>query len=133
MKGFKKLALAFVLVIGLIGLVGCSSSETSDGKVDAKIILVLKDGKEVPYDIKVTKDASLRDALYEAKLISEETYGAFFIEDIDGHVANVEKDGCTWLICDKDGKQLENNNFDEAKISGGETYILKYYKVPDMD
>lgn len=133
MKRFKKLAFAFMLVIGIVSLVGCSSPNTSNNKVDAKIILVLKDGKEVPYDIKVTKDSSLRDALYEAKLISEETYGAYFIEDIDGHVANVEEDGCTWLICDKNGNQVEKNNFDEVKITGGETYILKYYKVPDMD
>ena len=135
-KSMKCIALVLVLAVSLAMCVSCSSSSSSSSssntKIKAKIILVLKDKTEVPYNITVKKGSTLRKALYQAKLIDKKTYGAMFIEDIDGHVANVEKDGCTWNPTDKNHKQI-SGTFDEIKVKDGETIYLEYYKVPDAD
>lgn len=141
MKKIWKIAallLALVMMVGM--LTGCGNGnkdqgggESGDGKVDVHIVIVDKDEKEYPYDIHVTAGSTLREALFEAELISEETFYAMFVEDIDGHVADVLNDGCTWLPCDADGNQLDPPNFDEITMKGGETIKLVYYVVPDMD
>ena len=84
------------------------------------------------YDIEVTDGVSMREALFEGKLITEEQYGAMFIENIDGHVADVENDGCTWMIQDKDKKDI-SSSMDEVKVHDGEAFYLQYYVVPNFD
>ncbi len=55
-----------------------------------------------------------------------------FVENIDGHVADVLNDGCTWLPQDEDGNQIKGT-FDEITVSAGQTIPLVYYVVPDFD
>lgn len=134
----KLLALVLVLALSLCVLAGCSKDDSEDGgnsgdgKIDMKIVLIDKDDQQYPYDLHVTDGASLRDALYEAKLITEETYYAMFVENIDGHVADVLNDGCTWLPLDENGEQIMGT-FDEITVSAGQTITLQYYVVPMMD
>ena len=126
-------ALMLVLVLCLGMLAGCGEKQTADGdKINTKIILVLEDGTEKPYELNVTKDATLRDALYEAKLITEETYYAMFIDNIDGNIADALNDGCTWMPTDMDGQQIMGT-FDEIIVKDGETIKLVYTVVPNFD
>jgi hypothetical protein len=101
-------------------------------QISATIILVLEDETQVEYPITVTKDSTLRDALYEAQLISDDDYYDLFVQNIDGHVANVYEDGCTWLPQDTEGNQIMGS-FDEIIVEDNETIYLVYYLVPDMD
>ena len=142
------LVLALALALGV--LAGCGSSGSGDSsnnpanntasdsnsstgeKINAQIILVDKDEAEYSYDINVTDGATLREALYEAELITKDTYEAMFVEDIDGHVASVLVDGVTWLPCDADGNQL-GGLFDDITVKDGDVIKLVYYVVPEMD
>lgn len=132
----KILAIVLVLSLSLCVLSGCSKEgdggEGDGGKIDMKIVLIDKDEKTYNYDLHVTDGATLRDALYEAGLITEETYYNMFVEDIDGHVADVLNDGCTWLPLDENGDQIMGS-FDEITVSAGQTITLRYYVVPMMD
>ncbi len=130
----KITAPALVLALSLCVLAGCSKKDGgSDGdKIDMKLILIDKDEQQYTYDLPVTDGATLREALYEAKLISEETYYNMFVENIDGHVADVLNDGCTWLPQDEDGNQIMGS-FDEITVSAGQTITLVYYVVPNFD
>lgn len=127
------IALGLLCCLTLIMSVGCSSADAGNSeKVTAKIILVLEDGTEVPYDIEFTDGATLRMALYEGGLIEEDQTAAMFVENIDGHIADVMNDGCTWLPCDENGEQI-TGSFDEITVKGGQTIYLQYYVVPYMD
>jgi len=95
-------------------------------------LLVLEDGTEKTYNLHVTKGATLRNALYEAKLISEETLYAMFVEEIDGNVADVLNDGCTWMPTDMEGNQIMGT-FDEIIVEAGKTIKLVYTVVPNFD
>ncbi len=130
----KITALALVLALSLCVLAGCSKDDggSDGGKIDMKLILIDKDEQQYTYDLHVTDGATLREALYEAKLISEETYYNMFVENIDGHVADVLNDGCTWLPQDEDGNQIMGS-FDEITVSAGQTITLVYYVVPNFD
>ena len=130
----KILALSLVLILCLGLLAGCAGNDTPAGgdKAKVKITVIDKDNKEFPYDIEVTDGVSIREALFEAKLITEEQYGAMFVENIDGHVADVINDGCTWMIQDKDKKDL-SSSMDEFKVHDGDVLYLQYYVVPNFD
>ena len=127
-------ALILVLVLALGAFAGCDSNAgtNTDDKIDTTIILILEDGTEKTYDLHVTKDATLRDALYEAELITEETYSAMFVENIDGNIADVMNDGCTWMPTDMEGNQIMGT-FDEITVKAGETIKLVYTVVPNFD
>lgn len=84
------------------------------------------------YNLNVTDGATLREALYEAKLISDDEFYAYFVQDIDGHIADVENDGCTWMPADADGNQIPGT-FDEITVEEGGIIYLVYYVVPDFD
>ena len=127
------------MALSLCALAGCSkdgeaggSGDSADGKIDMKIVLIDKDDEQYTYDLHVTDGATLRDALYEAGLITEETYYAMFVENIDGHIADVLNDGCTWLPQDENGDQIMGS-FDDITVSAGQTITLQYYVVPMMD
>ena len=130
MKKFFALSLALILCLGL--LAGCAKDAGSGEKATAKLILVDKDEKQYTYDLEITDGMTLRDALWQNKLISEEEYGAMFVQNIDGHIANVLDDGCTWMPQDTDRKQI-SGTFDEITLKSGETIYLQYYVVPDFD
>ncbi len=126
------LILAFVLMLGLMA--GCNSKPNEDGdnKIDTTIILVLEDKTEKTYQLHVTEGATLREALYEAKLISEDTYYAMFVDNIDGNIADAINDGVTWMPTDMDGKQIMGT-FDEITVEAGKTIKLVYTVVPMFD
>lgn len=135
--------MAGMLVLGTLTACGGSDKDKDkDGAktANAKIVLVLEDGTEVPYDISVKEGVSVRDGLFEAKLITEEEYGAMFVSNIDGHIADTMNDGVTWLPCDKDGNQLSAERtgeyycfLDSILVNDGDEIYLKYYVVPNMD
>ena len=108
------------------------SGDSADGKATVNITLVLEDGTEVPYELHVTDGATLRDALYEAELISEETYYNMFVDNIDGHIADALNDGVTWMPLDENGEQIMGT-FDEITVSNGQTITLQYTVVPNFD
>ncbi|MBR1780670.1 MAG: hypothetical protein IJ751_04615 [Oscillospiraceae bacterium] len=124
--------LVLVSCLGLLALSGCGSSKSSGEQVAATLTLIDKDDAEYTYDIHFTDGATLREALFEAGLISEAEHGAMFVEDIDGHIANVEEDGCTWMPLDADKKQIMGT-FDDITLHGGDVIYLQYYVVPDFD
>lgn len=135
MKKTFVLSLIVALVLGL--LVACGATEnggTDNGgdKATVKLTVIDKDEAEFPYEISVTDGTTMREALFEGGLISEEQHGAMFIEDIDGHIADVEEDGCTWMIQDKDGNDL-GSSMDEVTVHDGDEFILLYYVVPFFD
>ena len=107
-------------------------TEADDGKLTAHLTIIDKEGQKFEYDIKFSEETTMREALFEAGLISEEQHGAMFIEDIDGHVADVMNDGCTWIIQDKDANDI-SANMDEVIVKDGDEYILQYYEVPNFD
>ena len=125
--------LALVLCFGLIA--GCAAKDDTAGsgdKINTNIILVLEDGTEKTYALNVTSGATLREALFEAGLITEETYYAMFVDNIDGNVADVFNDGCTWMPTDTEGTQIMGT-FDDIIVKDGETIKLVYTVVPNFD
>lgn len=133
MKKFRFVALILALCLGLSLLAGCGSTASDSDKASATLILIDKDEKEYSYDIKFTDGATLRQALFEAGLITEEEYGAYFVENIDGHIADVENDGCTWSPLDADKNPITGKSFDDITLTDGDTIYLQYYVVPDFD
>ncbi len=132
MKKILTIFLALTMVIG--SLVGCSGGDksSSDSKAKVSIVLVLEDQTEKNYEIECTEGTSLREALYEGGLITEETYGAMFVDTIDGNTADTINDGVTWMPTDSDGKQIMGT-YDEITVTDGQTIRLVYTVVPDMD
>lgn len=131
----KKILVAFLVLVScmsLLALCSCGNRSSGEQQVTAKLILIDKDETEYSYDIAFTDGISLREALFEADLISEEEYGAMFVENIDGHIANVEEDGCTWLPLDADKEQI-SGSFDDITLHNGDTIYLQYYVVPNFD
>ncbi len=126
------LILALVLCFGLIAGCGAKEEAGSGDKITTNIILVLEDGTEKPYELNVTSGATLREALFEAGLITEDTYYAMFVENIDGYVADVFNDGCTWMTTDTEGNQIMGT-FDDIIVKDGETIKLVYTVVPNFD
>ncbi len=128
----KIIAIAVVLVVAACTFVACSanSGKTNDGKINAKIILVLEDKSEIPYDIHVTDGASVREALFEAGLIDEASQTAFLVENIDGHEAKAF-DGVLWNVCDENEEML--GPMDDVTISDGKTIKLIYTVAPNFD
>lgn len=145
MKKHIVLPLITVLILSIALLAGCGGNNNeesnSSAKVNAKIVLVLEDKTEVPYDISVTPDQSVRDALFEAGLITQETKEGMFVDTIDGHTADTMNDGVTWLACDKDGNQLEHEiesdslfwSGDFIKVDDGDEIYLVYSEVPNFE
>lgn len=131
---WKLTALILALVLAAGVLAGCSGGggQKSGGKAGIKIILVLEDETEATYDINVTAGATLREALFEAELISEETNYAMFVDNIDGHVADAMNDGVTWMPYDADGNQI-TGTFDDITVEDGQTIKLVYSVVPNFD
>ncbi len=135
MKKMLTKALLLLCCLSLLMSLGCAAdngNQASGEKAKAKIILVLEDGTELPYDIEFTAGSTLRMALYEGGLIEEDQTAAMFVETIDGHTADVLNDGCTWLPCDENGEQIMGS-FDEIIVEDGQTIYLQYFVVPYMD
>lgn len=143
MKRIMKLAaLALTLTLFLCLLAGCGDSGSSSGgegdKIKATVILVLEDKSEVKYDLNVSAGKTIREALYEAELISEDTLYAMFVDNIDGHVADAVNGGVTWIPCDMDGNQLPVEGevvsaFDSYVLKDGESIKIVYTVVPNFD
>lgn len=132
------LVLALTLSLCLLASCGDSGSKTGGGKINTTVILVLEDGSEVKYDLNVSSGLTIREALYEAELISEDTLYAMFVDNIDGHIADVMNDGVTWLPCDMDGNQIPVSGdvmsaFDSYILEDGGSVKLVYYVVPNFD
>lgn len=144
------IAIALVLVLAICAFAGCSvakkdntpsttpgtsnvssSNPSDEAKSMAKIILVLEDKTEIPYDIEIKEDATVREALADAKLIDEANQSSFLVETIDGHEAKMT-DGVLWMICDENGKQI-SGTVDEIKVSKGQTIKMVYTVAPNFD
>ena len=127
--------IALTLAVLMLGLVGCSAGNSgeNDGKSTGKIILIDKDEKEYTYDVKFDDGMSLRAILLENELITEEEAAAFFIQTIDGHLADVENDGCTWQPHDANKNMIVGTTFDDITMKNGDTIYLIYYVVPNFD
>lgn len=132
-KTMRFLSLVLIALLFSVMLIGCGNKDqSSGGKVDVTFVLVLEDQTETEYNVSVTDGSTLRDALYEAELISEETYYDMFVSDIDGHIADAINDGVTWMPCDEKGEQIMGT-FDEITVSAGDTIYLVYTVVPNFE
>ena len=133
------LVLALTLCLGLLSACGDNGEGGSEGdKINTTVILVLEDGSEVKYDINVSAGLTIREALYEAKLISEDTLYALFVDNIDGHIADTLNDGVTWMPCDMDGNQLPVTGevmsaFDSYILKDGGSIKIVFTVVPNFD
>ena len=133
----KVLAIALTILVAALIFAGCSSKPadngdaSADGKIDAKMILVLEDKTEIPYDLHVTDGATIREALKEAGLIGEADETSFMIETIDGHEAKMV-DGVLWLISDEEGNQIKGT-CDDITVSAGMTIKMIYTVAPNFD
>ena len=126
--------IALTLAVLMLGLVGCSAGNSGSGeKSTGKIILIDKDEKEYTYDVKFDDGMSLRAILLENELITEEESAKYFIETIDGHLADVENDGCTWQPHDAGKNMIVGKTFDQITMKNGDTIYLIYYVVPNFD
>ena len=65
-------------------------------------------------------------------LITEETYSALFVDNIDGNIADTLNDGCMWMPTDTDGNQIMGM-FDDIIVKDGQTIKLVYTVVPTFD
>ena len=131
----KIFALSLVLVLCLSLFSGCgkkNDAKNDGGSATAMLTLIDKDEQEYTYELQLSGEVTLREALWQNKLITEDQYGAYFIEIIDGHEANVADDGCTWMPLN-DKKEMITGTFDEITIKAGDTMYLQYYVVPDFD
>ena len=131
----KKILISLLVLascLSLLVLTGCGGNKGSGDQVTGKLTLIDKNETKYEYDLKFTDGTTLREALFESGLISEEEHGAMFVQNIDGHIADVLNDGCTWLPVDEDGEQIMGS-FDEITLHNGDHMILQYYVVPDMD
>lgn len=143
MKQIMKLSTLFLtLTLFFYLMTGCGNSSSDSGsegdKIKATAILVLEDKTEVKYDLNVSADKTIRETLYEAELISEDTMYAMFVDNIDGHVADAMKDGVTWVSCDMDGNQIPVEGevvsaFDSYKLKDGDSIKIVYTIVPNFD
>ena len=131
MKKLLSITLILVLCLGIVFSVACSGANNGE-KAKATIKLIDKDDKEYTYDVSFDDGATLRNILFENELISEEQFGSYFVEDIDGHIADVENDGCTWVALDAKGNMI-TGTFDDITMHDGETLTLQYYVVPNFD
>lgn len=127
----KLLSIGLACILALTSLTGCGQPAGDDGKAEVKIILVLEDKTEKTYDIEVTNGVTLRDALFEGELITEETYSGFFIDNIDGNIADPMQ-GVLWLQCDEDGNQLEGT-VDEITVEDGQTIKMIFTVAPNFE
>lgn len=130
MKKSLTAVLALVLCLGM--LIGCAGKASGE-KATGKLILIDKDDKEYTYDVTFDDGASLRAILLENNLITEEESAAYFIQNIDGHIADVANDGCTWIAMDASKNMIIGKTFDEITMKNGETMYLQYYIVPNFD
>lgn len=55
-----------------------------------------------------------------------------FVENIDGHITDMEEDGYTWLPMDANKEQI-SGSFDDIMLHGGDTIYLQHYVVPYFD
>lgn len=135
------LVLALTLCLGLLSACGDSGKDdggSEGGKINTTVILVLEDESEVKYDINVSAGLTVREALYEAGLISEDTLYAMFVDNIDGHIADAINDGVTWMPCDMDGSQLPVTGeamsaFDSYILKDGGSIKIVFTVVPNFD
>lgn len=116
-----------------------SASETTDntsaedGKAHVNLLLILEDGTEVPFEIAITPDSNLRDALLEAGLIAEEEYSQLFIKTIDQYTADWEAEKArTWEVRDAEGNKIDGF-FEEIILEDGKTYQIVDVEVPYFD
>ena len=99
--------------------------------IEVGVFLAGLDKTEKSYDIEVDEGISLREALYQAELISEETYSGFFIDNIDGNIADPMQ-GVLWLQCDEDGNQLEGT-VDDIIVEDGQIIKMIFTVAPNFD
>lgn len=136
------LVLALVLALGLLAGCGGNNGGNATGgnsdKINTTVILVLEDKSEVKYELNVSAGKTIREALFEAELISEDTLYAMFVDTIGDHTADVLNDGVTWLPCDMDGNQLPVSGdvlsaFDSYVLEDGGSIKIVYTVVPNFD
>lgn len=133
MKKSLTVILTLALCVLMLGSVACSGGNSSGDKATGKIILIDKDEKEYSYDVTFDEGMSLRAVLLENNLITEEESAAYFVQNIDGHIADVINDGCTWMAMDANKNMIVGKTFDEITLKSGDTLYLQYYVVPNFD
>lgn len=140
MKKTKIFALFLTIIMALSLLSGCGSAKTSNQnksgdtngkKVNITIVLVKKDKTTKEFKLTTKEGNSLRQALYENKLITDTENYDQFVQVIDGEKASME-DGNLWLPCDANGNKL-STSMDTTKVSDGTTYKLVYTTAPNVD
>lgn len=133
MKKTKLLALFLTVLMALSFISGCGDSaaknnenEAADGKtIKATLTLVLEDKTTKDYELTAKPGDTLGDAMYAAKLISQQELNEGYVTEIDGIIADYNKEQAWWCLQDKDGNQL-NVGIKDVKLSDGDVYKFVY-------
>lgn len=133
MKKTKLLALFLTVLMALSFISGCGDSAAKDnenGAADSKTIkatltLVLEDKTTKDYELTAKPGDTLGDAMYAAKLISQQELNEGYVTEIDGIIADYNKEQAWWCLQDKDGNQL-NVGIKDVKLSDGDVYKFVY-------
>lgn len=133
MKKTKMLALVLTVLLSLSFISGCGNSPVKDKEngaatentIKATLTLVLEDNTTKDYELTAKPGETLGDAMYAAKLISQQELSDGYVTEIDGIIADYNKEQAWWCLQDKDGNQL-SVGINDVKLSDGDVYKFVY-------
>jgi DNA-dependent RNA polymerase auxiliary subunit epsilon len=133
MKRTKIFTLVLAALLALSLLSGCGNSTAKDNgskaadekQIKATLTVVYEDKTTKDYELTAKPGETLGDAIYAAKLISQQEYNDGYVTEIDGTIADYNKEQAWWCLQDKDGKQL-SVGIKDTKLSDGDVYKFVY-------
>lgn len=133
MKKTKILALVLTALLALSFLSGCGNSAakdegnggSKDKQIKATLTVVYEDKTTKDYELTAKPGESLGDAMYAAELIGQQEWSDGYLTEIDGVIADYNKEQAWWCLQDKDGNQL-NTGIKDVKLSDGDVYKFVY-------
>lgn len=124
------LILGMLLAVSLFAGCGDKPAEdkgSSEQKIKATLTLVYEDTSTKDFELTAKSDESLADAMYAAEIISQKEYNDGYVTQIDGTLADYNKDQAWWCLQDKDGNQL-STGIKDVKLKDGDVYKFVYTK-----
>ena len=131
MKKSKVLVFILAAVFALSLIAGCggnskiTNGDTTEKKIKATLTIVYEDKTSKDVTLEAGASDSLGDAMYAAKLISLQEYTEGYLTEVDGVIADWNKDQAWWCLEDKDGKSL-SVGIKDIKLSDGDSYKIVY-------
>lgn len=115
-RAFSLLLAVLCLAAAALTLTACEkASPDPAGKVNVTLTVTKKDGGSKNYPVEATSGATLKDAMLQAGVLTEEGIDNGMILTVDGETADYAADGAYWALS-------ENG---EYLMTGAETTILR--------